>query len=278
MVDYGAGVRTRFRYVGLTASAAQLSDDAGGTVTRNIGNSWTGERLLDWTGTNSNIRIYGTNNHHDVTWLASSTETVSQSLRCAPWGNPRSTVPTGYTPFPALVLRRHERSVLGRHPLVCRGSGTFISEDSLLGNPRDPDSRHLYAYGEGDPVGSWDPDGTTGASSRTFTFNNPSHLNGTIALSLFIAGAYNYVKPVDVFGISPLEYRLEGDDRSYTSAGYPNCKLRADRAISMPTGREYVLVGVAQNGALNGFERFHDGGRNVAMVGRQRRRDQSTDR
>jgi hypothetical protein len=37
--------------------------------------------------------------------------------------------------------------------------GTFISEDSLLGEPRDPDSRHLYAYGGGDPVGAWDPDG-----------------------------------------------------------------------------------------------------------------------
>ncbi|MEI7745139.1 MAG: RHS repeat-associated core domain-containing protein, partial [Chloroflexota bacterium] len=37
--------------------------------------------------------------------------------------------------------------------------GTFITEDSLLGQPRDPDSRHLYAYAQGEPVGSWDPDG-----------------------------------------------------------------------------------------------------------------------
>ena len=37
--------------------------------------------------------------------------------------------------------------------------GRFISEDSLLGEPRDPDSRHLYAYGAGEPVGRWDPDG-----------------------------------------------------------------------------------------------------------------------
>jgi RHS repeat-associated protein len=37
--------------------------------------------------------------------------------------------------------------------------GTFISEDSLLGEPADPDSRHLYAYAQGDPVGAWDPDG-----------------------------------------------------------------------------------------------------------------------
>jgi RHS repeat-associated protein len=37
--------------------------------------------------------------------------------------------------------------------------GRFISEDTLLGEPREPDSRHLYAYAAGDPVGRWDPDG-----------------------------------------------------------------------------------------------------------------------
>ena len=42
MADYGGGVRTRFRYVGLTTSAAQTIDDAKGTVTRNIGTGWTG--------------------------------------------------------------------------------------------------------------------------------------------------------------------------------------------------------------------------------------------
>ncbi len=54
---------------------------------------------MDWTGTGSNRRYYGTNAHHDVTWLADSSGTVSQSLRYDPWGTPRSTVPSGYTPF-----------------------------------------------------------------------------------------------------------------------------------------------------------------------------------
>jgi RHS repeat-associated protein len=161
MVDYGAGVRTRFRYVGLTTSAAQLIDDAAGTVTRNIGNGWTGERLLDWTGTNSNIRIYGTNTHHDVTWLASSTGTVSQSLRYDPWGVPRLTAPVGYTPFQ--FQGSFYDAVTDLSWVVTRwyapALGTFISEDSLLGQPRDPDSRHLYAYGEGDPVGRIDTNG-----------------------------------------------------------------------------------------------------------------------
>ena len=38
--------------------------------------------------------------------------------------------------------------------------GRFLSEDTLLGQPRDPDSRHLYAYGEGEPVGRMDVEGT----------------------------------------------------------------------------------------------------------------------
>jgi hypothetical protein len=56
MVDYGSNSRVRFRYVGLTTSVAQQIDDASGSVLRNVGTGWTGERLLDWTGTNSNIR------------------------------------------------------------------------------------------------------------------------------------------------------------------------------------------------------------------------------
>lgn len=37
--------------------------------------------------------------------------------------------------------------------------GRFVSEDSLIGNPTDPPTRHLYAYGQGEPVARWDPDG-----------------------------------------------------------------------------------------------------------------------
>ena len=36
---------------------------------------------------------------------------------------------------------------------------TFISEDPLAGGIADPPSRHLYAYGAGDPVDRVDPDG-----------------------------------------------------------------------------------------------------------------------
>ncbi len=114
------GFRTRFRYTGLTTSAAQSIDDVAGTVTRSIGNGWAGERLLDWTGTGTDRRYYGTNAHHDITWLADSTGAVSASLRYDPWGVPRSTVPTGYTPF-RFQGSWHDaahRPRLGRHPLV----------------------------------------------------------------------------------------------------------------------------------------------------------------
>jgi RHS repeat-associated protein len=166
-VDDGGGTRIRFRYTGLTTSAAQWLDDVAGTVTRNIGNGWGGERLLDWTGTSSNRRYYGANLHHDVTWLAADDGTVSQSLRYDPWGTPRSTVPQDYTPFRfqgswydqetdlSWVVTRWYAPSLGR----------FVSEDTLLGEPREPDSRHLYAYAAGEPVGAWDPDGTTTISA-----------------------------------------------------------------------------------------------------------------
>jgi RHS repeat-associated protein len=161
MADYGGGSRVRFRYTGLTTSAAQWLDDAAGTVTRSIANGWLGERLADWTGGGSNLRIYGTNGHRDVTWLASSSGTVSQALRYDPWGNPRAAVPSGYTPFRFQgawfdattslnwVVTRWYAPSLGR----------FISEDTLLGDPTDPPSRHLYAYAAGEPIGRWDPDG-----------------------------------------------------------------------------------------------------------------------
>jgi RHS repeat-associated protein len=37
--------------------------------------------------------------------------------------------------------------------------GRLVSEDSMLGTPEDPPSRHLYAYGADEPVGRWDVGG-----------------------------------------------------------------------------------------------------------------------
>jgi RHS repeat-associated protein len=160
MVDYGANNRVRFRYVGLTTSVAQTIDDASGLVLRNVGTNWNGERLLDWTGTNANIRYYGTNAHHDTVWTASSTGTVSATLRYDPFGtltNSTGSLPdfrfqgSWYDATTSIqwVVTRWYAPALGR----------FLSEDSLLGEPNDPPSRHLYAYAAGEPIARWDPDG-----------------------------------------------------------------------------------------------------------------------
>jgi RHS repeat-associated protein len=102
--------------------------------------------------------------------------------------------------------------------------GRFLSEDSLLGQPRDPDSRHLYAYGAGDPVGAWDPDGENwclrmrrcghdalyhGAVSSHFrtSLRNPTHLRGKFEIHLFISTKWSVVGP----------WWLKGDWRTYNN-------------------------------------------------------------
>jgi RHS repeat-associated protein len=161
VVEHPGVDRIRFRYVGATTSVVQWLDDIAGSVTRSVANGWTGERLADWTGSGSDLRIYGSNAHHDTTWLASDTGTVSQSLRYDPWGTPRSTVPTGYSPFRFQGSWHDATTDLAW--IVTRwyapAQGRFVSEDTLLGEPTDPPSRHLYAYGQGEPIGRWDPDG-----------------------------------------------------------------------------------------------------------------------
>jgi len=161
MADYGGSNRVRFRYVGLTTAVAQTIDDQPGTVIRHFGTGWGGERLLDWTGSGSNLRVYGTNAHHDTTWTTSSTGVVSATLRYDPWGTLSASTGGSLpdhrfqgswydtTTDLSWVVSRWYAPTLGR----------FISEDSLLGDQADPPSRHLYAYGQGEPLGRWDPDG-----------------------------------------------------------------------------------------------------------------------
>jgi RHS repeat-associated protein len=209
MADYGGSNRVRFRYVGTTTTVAQTIDDQTGAVIRNFGTGWGGERLLDWTGAGSNLRFYGENSHHDVTWTASSTGAVSATLRYDPWGT--ITASTGsslpdhrfqgswydVTTDLSWAVTRWYAPALGR----------FISEDVLLGERVDPPSQHLYAYGAGDPIGSWDPDGRT--SFKSYPLRNSGHFRGTLVLSLFIAAHYNYTSVP--FGT----LRFRGDNRSW---------------------------------------------------------------
>lgn len=160
-VDHGASGRTRFRYVGLTTSVAQTIDDLTSSVIRGVGTDWTGEALVDWTGAGANVRFYGTNAHHDLSWTGSSSGTVSATLRYDPWGSVTASTGSSLpdvrfqgswfdtTTDLAWVISRWYAPSLGR----------FISEDSLLGEPSDPPSRHLYSYTQGEPIGRWDADG-----------------------------------------------------------------------------------------------------------------------
>jgi RHS repeat-associated protein len=161
LADYGGSNRTRFRYVGLTTVIAQEVDDASGNPIRSIANDWTGNRLLDWTGSGTSQRFYGTDLRHDVTWLADSTGAVIATLRYDPFGTVTSSTGGSLPDFrfqgslydPAVdlswVVTRWYAPDLGQ----------FISEDSLLGTPVDPPSRNLYAYAQADPIDGWDPDG-----------------------------------------------------------------------------------------------------------------------
>jgi YD repeat-containing protein len=81
VADHGGSSRIRFRYQGLTTSAVQTVDDQSGAVIRSIGTGWGGELLEDWTGTGSDLRVYGTNGHHDVTWTSGASGTVTGTVR-----------------------------------------------------------------------------------------------------------------------------------------------------------------------------------------------------
>jgi RHS repeat-associated protein len=159
-VSNGAGL-TKFRYVGGTTQVAQARD-LNNVVLYNVGTSFSGAARMDWASGGTNQRFYGTNGHGDLTWTAGSTGTVTATLRSDPWGIPGTSsggsLPSfrfqgsWYDTSSALswAVTRWYAPVLGR----------FVSEDSLLGRPLSPATRHLFAYGLGDPVDRWDRNGT----------------------------------------------------------------------------------------------------------------------
>ncbi len=228
MADYGSGNRARLRYVGLTTSIAQEVNDATGTVIRSIGNSWAGDHLEDWTGAGSSLRIYGVNGHGDVTWTAGSTGSVTGTVRYDPWGTATSV--TGSMPdFRFQGSWADDATKLSW--VITRwyapAQGRFISEDSLLGQPRDPDSRHLYAYGAGEPVGRSDPGGRywyrTGANfavpaTLSRTIRNPRRVQGRFEFAWFISQAESDVR---VVGNLVLLGHMSGDNRGWASNHVP---------------------------------------------------------
>ena len=255
VVEHPGTDRVRFRYVGATTSVVQWLDDVAGSVTRTVANAWSGERLQDWTGSGSNLRIYGTNGHHDTTWLASNTGTVSQSLRYDPWGTPRTTVPSGYSEFRFQGSWHDATADLGW--VVTRwyapALGRFISEDSLFGEATEPASRHLYVYGEGEPVGRWDPDGraslpwpkwlTSKYSAKPATkfvsLTNRTLRKGKLKLALFIRRATSTVL---AGGVIPVGI-MDGDARPWSPSPTVDC-IRARGCLTVDFDYGYAKLTV----------------------------------
>ncbi|MCC6496831.1 MAG: RHS repeat-associated core domain-containing protein [Propionibacteriaceae bacterium] len=120
-----------------------------------------GTVLAHFTGLNSGIAQYGTDGHRDITWTADSTGAITRTARYDPWGGLLAS--SGSTMVDLRYQGAWYDTDTDLHWVVTRwyapALGRFVSEDTLLGEPANPMSRHLYAYAEGDPVGGWDPDG-----------------------------------------------------------------------------------------------------------------------
>ena len=171
------GVTTRHRYVGITTQVAQLRDVTNKASVRYFATSWSGELLAQWKTDTTGRRYLGTSGHGDITWAATNVGIVDATVRYDPWGVEIAT--SGQAPFFGFQGSWIDRAT-GLYWVIARwyapSLGAFISEDELLGEPDNPHSRHLYAYGWGDPVGNWDLDGLlvdrvlrTRATSRTVT-------------------------------------------------------------------------------------------------------------
>jgi RHS repeat-associated protein len=173
IADYGTA-RVRFRYVGLTVNPAQTIDDTTGAVVRNIGTGLNGERYLDWTGTSSNLRYYGLNAHQDTVWTGSTTGAVTSTLRYDPWGATTITSGASLPEFRFQGAWSDAQTMLTWMTTrwYSPALGRFISEDRIAGELSQPPSRHLYAYGGGEPVVRWDPSGQSWLKKVQLSFAN----------------------------------------------------------------------------------------------------------
>ena len=157
----------RFDYVGLTTQATQVLDDDTGDPILNVGNDWSGERLAVWQ--DDDVRYLQTNGHGDVSWIldpagmttGEDPYDVVGSVRYDPWGN---VVAEGGAAMPEWGFQGSWLDqAAGLYWVVARwydgSTAEFVSEDLTVGDALLPATRHLYAYGGGDPVGATDPSG-----------------------------------------------------------------------------------------------------------------------
>jgi RHS repeat-associated protein len=155
-----SGTTLRFRYLGMTTQRLQNRNVTTSTSGRRVAWDRMGTMLADYNGVDSGVRYYGTNGHRDTAWIADGTGAVTATVRYDPWGGIIAS--SGTTPDWRFQGSWYDTSTDLQWVITrwyAPALGRFISEDTLLGEPTNPLSRHLYAYAEGDPVGGWDPDG-----------------------------------------------------------------------------------------------------------------------
>jgi RHS repeat-associated protein len=183
-VTRGGTATERFRYVGQTTAVAQILNGAG-VVVKNIANDWAGARFADWLTGTSDLRFFGTNGHGDTVYTLNAGGSVTERNRLDPWGVPLS-APSGTFPefrFQGSWYDAGTDLAWAIARWYAPRLGTFTSEDSVVGSPADPPSRHLYAFGEGDPVGRVDTGGQfwyrTVKSGKTLPSIADKYLPGT---------------------------------------------------------------------------------------------------
>jgi RHS repeat-associated protein len=161
------GTTQRFRYVGTTTRVAQIWNVTTSASVLYYGIGWDGDILAGWLNPSGGRRYFGTNAHGDITWTTDGPGAVNRTLRYDPWGETIATSGTGLPPFRFQGSWRDGTANL--YWVVARWYaptlGTFVSEDELLGEPDNPRSRHLYAYGWGEPLAYADWDGRQPSST-----------------------------------------------------------------------------------------------------------------
>lgn len=139
-----------------------LYDSTAGATDRRFSNDLAEQSVGYLSATSTDPANWVIDAHHDVVGVIGDNGDVGRWYRYDPWGTQIASGGAG-----AGSHQRFQSSYADTTTgLSWMGTrwydpvlGRFISEDSLLGEPRNPDSRHRYAYGEGDPVNTWDPDG-----------------------------------------------------------------------------------------------------------------------
>ncbi|MFN8518148.1 MAG: RHS repeat-associated core domain-containing protein [Chloroflexota bacterium] len=157
-----SGTTWILRYVGTTSSIALVRDDTAGTTERLLLNDLAGQPWGYLSASGTGRVSWLLNAHHDTVATYDSSGALGRYYRYTPDGAFAASGGTGATPTTRFQSSWYDGTT-GLYWVVSRwydpATARFLSEDSLLGEPSNPDSRHRYAYGEGDPVNAWDPDG-----------------------------------------------------------------------------------------------------------------------